>query len=110
MIITTTDNIADRKIRKYLGIVSGTAIYQVGGLIGGGLANQEDLYSAAQRKAMEKMEQKAAKLGADAIIGVSTNFTSPGGLNSMILVITGTAVITGGAAKDEISNNDIPDL
>lgn len=110
MIITTTDNIADRKIRKYFGVVSGTDIYLVGGAFGGGLANQEELYSSALRKAMDKMEQKAKKLGADAVIGVSTNFTSPGGLNSMILVVTGTAVLTGGAAKDEISNEEIPDL
>lgn len=110
MIITTTDNIADRKIRKYLGIVSGTDIYLVGGAFGGGLANQEELYSTALKKAMDKMEKKARSLGADAIIGVSANFTSPGGLNSMILVITGTAVLTGGAAEDEFSDDGIPAL
>jgi uncharacterized protein YbjQ (UPF0145 family) len=56
------------------------------------------------------MEKKARSLGADAIIGVSTNFTSPGGLNSMILVITGTAVLTGGVAEDEFSDDGIPAL
>ena len=110
MIITTTDNIADRKIRKYFGIVSGTDIYLVGGVLGGGLANQEELYSSAFRKAMDKMTQKAKSFGADAIVGVSTSFTSPGGLNSMILVVTGTAVLTGGAAEDEFSDDEIPTL
>lgn len=94
MIITTTNNIEGLNIRKYLGIVSGTEIYLVGGMIGGGLVNQEGLYTNALKRAMDRMEEKARNLGADAIVGVSSNFTSPGGLNSMIVAVTGTAVMT----------------
>ena len=94
MIITTTNNIEGLNIRKYLGVVSGTEIYLVGGSIGGGLVNQEGLYTNALKRAMDRMEEKARNLGADAIVGVSTNFTSPGGLNSMIVAVTGTAVMT----------------
>lgn len=99
MIITTTNNIEGLNIRKYLGIVSGTEIYLVGGFIGGGLVNQEGLYTNALRLAIGRMEEKARELGADAIVGVSTNFTSPGGLNSMIVAVTGTAVLTEARAK-----------
>ena len=94
MIITTTDNIENTKIEEYLGIVSGTDIYLVGGLLGGGLANQEKLYSQALHNAMGKMKEKAENLGADAIIGVSTSIVSPGNLNNIIVIATGTAILT----------------
>ena len=100
MIVTTTPNIEGKKIDKYLGIVTGTEIYLVGGLIGGGLANQERLYTFAVNNAMERMKEKAKALGADAIVGVSTNFTSPGNLNNMIVVVTGTAVLTDDIEKE----------
>ena len=93
MIITTTNSIENSKITKYLGVVSGTDIYLVGGLFGGGLANQEHLYTPALNNAIEKMRQKAAALGANAIVGVSTNIASPGDLNNIIVVATGTAVV-----------------
>ncbi len=109
MIITTTDSIADRKIKKYLGIVSGTDIYLVVGMLGGA-ANQETLYSVALKEAIDKMVKKADKLGADAIIGVTVNYTSPGGLNSMILAVTGTAVLTDEAVEYDLSNAEIPAL
>lgn len=92
MVITTTNFVPDKDVEKILGIVFGTEIYLVGGLIGGGLANQENLYSNAFRSASSKMESKARAMGADAVIAVSCNYTSPGGNNNMILVVTGTAV------------------
>lgn len=92
MIITTTHSIDDCKIDAYMGIVTGTDIYLVGGVLGGGLMNQENLYSTAFENAKRKMEQKAAALGADAIIGVSTNVTSTGGTNNIIVIVSGTAV------------------
>lgn len=110
IIITTAGNVADRKIRKYLGIVSGTDIYLVGGLVGGGLATQESLYERALKNAISTMSKRAESLGADAVIGVSVSFTSPGGLNYMILALTGTAVLTDGESECEISNEDIPTL
>lgn len=94
MLITTTANIENQKIDSYLGVVSGTDIYLVGGLIGGGLANQEKLYTQALENAIAKMTQKAAMLGADAIVGVSTNIVSPGNLNNIIVIVSGTAVST----------------
>lgn len=108
MIITTTDNVGTRKIRSYLGVVSGTDIYMVGGLIGGGLISQEGLYTSALSKAISKMKQKAEDLGADAIIGVSTNLSSPGNVNYMIVTVTGTAVITFGPAEYEWDNVPFP--
>ena len=64
----------------------------VGGIIGGGLATQEKLFGGAFSRAKERMWERAKSLGADGVVGMQINFTSPGDLNSMILVVTGTAV------------------
>ena len=92
MIITTTDFVPGMRIKEILDVVTGTDIYLVGGMVGGGLANQEKLFGSAFSAARSHMESKAFALGADAIVGVKSNFTSPGGANNMILVLMGTAV------------------
>ena len=92
MVLTTTDSIPDRKIKNILGMVTGTDIYLVGGVFGGGLVDQETLFSDAFTTASVRMQVKAHSLGADAVIGIKSNFTSPGNVNYMILVLTGTAV------------------
>ena len=51
MIISTTDSIKNSKTTNYPGVVSGTDIYIVGGLFGGGLANQKKLYTSALNNA-----------------------------------------------------------
>lgn len=95
MILTTTNSIEGKEITEYLGLVYGTDIYLVGGLLGGGMANQENLFGTAYSDAVDKMVSKAVKIGADAIVGIQVNYTSPGNVNSMIVVVTGTAVKTG---------------
>jgi uncharacterized protein YbjQ (UPF0145 family) len=92
MILTTTDKIDGYTVEKYLGLVSGTDIYLVGGLLGGGLASQEKLFEAALSNARQHLISKANLLGADAVIGIRQSFTAPGNVNNMILALTGTAV------------------
>lgn len=103
MILTTTDSVAGKRIKEYRGIVSGTDIYLVGGAFGGGLANQENLFGAAFRSACGKMESKA--YGADAIVGIHTEVLSPGNLNNIIVVVTGTAV-----TLTDTDDDDLPEL
>ncbi len=88
--MTTTADLKEEY--EILGNVYGTNIYLVGGLIGGGLATQENLFSFAFEKAKEHMVERAAELKADAIVGMQTNVTSPGNLNYIIVTLTGTAV------------------
>ena len=38
------------------------------------------------------MLQKARERGGNAVVGTSVNVTSPGNLNNIIVVVTGTAV------------------
>lgn len=92
IIVTTTPSVEGRVIEQYLDIVSGTDIYLVGGVLGGGLANQENLYGQALTRAKNKMISKAVDLGANAVVGVQISITSPGGLNNIIVVTNGTAV------------------
>jgi len=92
MILTTTDQIEGYVVEEYLGLVAGTDIYLVGGLLGGGLASQEKLFDTALDNATQHLTSKAIQLGADAVIGIKQSFTAPGNFNSMILALTGTAV------------------
>ena len=64
----------------------------VGGVFGGGLANQENLFGTAYEKAESLMVSKAKAKGANAIISVQTNMVSPGNLNNIIVIVQGTAV------------------
>ena len=90
--ITTTQTLLNYNIEEYCGTVSGTDIYLVGGTLGGGLVNQEKLFDAAFAEAKKKMFLKARGLGGNAVIGMNVSFTSPGNLNNMIVLVTGTAV------------------
>jgi uncharacterized protein YbjQ (UPF0145 family) len=104
MILTTTPTVEGKRIKEYLGIVSGTDIYLVGGLFGGGLANQENLFGSALNSATSTMKSKA--FGADAIVGIRTEVLSPGNLNNIIVVVTGTAV----KLEDANESDELPDL
>ena len=90
--MTTTDSFEGYTIEEYLGTVFGTDIYLVGGLVGGGLTNQENLYGSAFQTAKNKMFEKAREIGANAIVGIETQFTGCGTTANMILTVTGTAV------------------
>jgi len=92
--ITTTQSFSNCHITEYCGTVSGTDIYLVGGVLGGGLTNQENLFDDAFANAKKKMFLKARALGGNAVIGMNVSFTSPGNLNTMIVLVTGTAVKT----------------
>ena len=82
MFLTTTDNIQGKNVTEYLGIVASVILT----VMPGGnkmLGNAIDNFT---KQAQEDLERKAAKLGADAVIGLK--FTTQGN-NFMLL---GTAV------------------
>ena len=92
MIVTTTSQIEGYRITDYLTTVTGTDIYVVGGLFGGGMANQEKLFGTAYKNALSKMEAKANDVNADAIVGMSVSFTGAANSGSVIVALVGTAV------------------
>ena len=103
MIITTTNAVEGRSIREYKGIVFGEVITGINMFkdIGAGLRNifggrsqgyEEELQNARQ-EALAEMGQRAAALGADAVVGVDVDYEVLGADNGMLMVtVSGTAV------------------
>lgn len=80
MILTNTDFIPGRDIDKILGLVRGNTIQAkhigkdiVAGfrtVVGGEIKEYTEMLAEAREIALKRMEDKAAKLGADAVINV----------------------------------------
>ena len=82
MFLTTTDNIQGKNVTEYLGIVASVILT----VMPGGTKMMGNAIDNFTKQAQEDLERKAAKLGADAVIGLK--FTTQGN-NFMLL---GTAV------------------
>lgn len=101
MITSTTPTIEGKEIIAYYTIVSGQAIMganivrdifaSVTDVIGGRSAAYEDKLAEGREIAIREMQERAAELGANAIVGVDLDFeTIRGGM--MMCVASGTAV------------------
>ena len=105
MILTTGNEISGKNIREYKGIVFGEVITGINLLkdLGAGLRNifggrsqsYEEELTNARENALKEMEERAASLGANAVIGVDVDYEVLGSDNGMLMVtVSGTAVIT----------------
>ncbi len=105
MLLTTTSNIEGRKIRNYLGIVTGDTILGVNilkdvfagirDIVGGRSEAYEQELQNARRTALQELEQRAGELGANAVVGVKLDYEILGHTNGMLMVAaSGTAVVT----------------
>ncbi|WP_414577802.1 YbjQ family protein [Anabaena sp. CCY 9402-a] len=105
MILTTTDVIQGGVIDAYLGIVTAEVVYGsnflrdflagIRDVIGGRTGSYERLFEQGQKKAIEELEQRALRLGANAVIGIeidtgTINVDQSGVL--LLITATGTAV------------------
>jgi uncharacterized protein YbjQ (UPF0145 family) len=104
MIITTTQNVEGKRITRYCGIVTGEAILGanlfkdlfagVRDIVGGRSATYERELQRARDIAMEELQQRAAQLGANAVVAVDLDFEVLGRDNGMLMVsASGTAVV-----------------
>ncbi len=103
MIITTTHNIAGKNIREYKGIVFGEVITGVNffkdfgagmrNIFGGRSSGYEEELTKAREEALAEMENRAAALGGNAIIGVDIDYEVLGQGNMLMVSASGTAVI-----------------
>jgi len=103
MIMTTTPSVEGKTVSEYRGVVFGEVITGINVLkdIGAGLRNffggrsqgyEEELLTAREQ-ALSEMEQRAAQLGADAVVGVKMDYEALGSDNGMLMVTcSGTAV------------------
>ncbi len=103
MITTTTPDIQGRNIEQYLGVISseviiGANIFKdiLGGLrdiLGGRSGTYERVMEDAKNQALKELEEKAQKLGANAVVGIDLDFETIGSSGSMLMVsASGTAV------------------
>jgi uncharacterized protein YbjQ (UPF0145 family) len=101
MIVTTTHDVQGKQIKEYIGIVVGetivaTSIFRDIGaalrdVVGGRSGSYEKKMTEARETAIREMEEKAAALGADAVVGVDIDYETVGN-NMMMVSASGTAV------------------
>ena len=105
MIITTTNSIEGKNILEYRGIVFGEVVSGVNfikdiaaslsNFFGGRSGSYEDELIKARQNALADMEQRAASIGANGIVGVDIDYEVLGQDNGMLMVtVSGTAVVT----------------
>ena len=103
MLVTTTNTIEGRRILEYKGLVAGEAILganlfrdlfaSIRDIVGGRSGAYEKVLNDARETALGEMTDKAARLGANAVIGVDIDYETIGANGSMLMVsATGTAV------------------
>ena len=106
MILSTTSTLEGRRIQRYAGIVTGEAIIganifsdflaRVRDVVGGRAASYENKLAEARAIAMREMEEEAARLGANAVVGIDLDYQVLGDKNGMLMVtVCGTAVVLG---------------
>ena len=106
MILTTTPSVEGRTITGYLGIVFGEVVSGVDfvrdmgagfrDFFGGRSQTYEDELLQARQQALDELEQRAAALGADAVVGIDVDYEVLGSGNGMLMVtVSGTAVRLG---------------
>ena len=103
MLVTTTNAIEGRRIAEYKGLVAGEAILganifrdlfaSIRDIVGGRSTSYERVLNDARQTAVADMTDKAAELGANAVIGVDIDYEAIGSNGSMLMVTAaGTAV------------------
>ncbi|MFY9174061.1 MAG: putative heavy metal-binding protein [Peptococcia bacterium] len=106
MLVTTTPNVEGKKVIEYKGIVFGEVISGVdfikdfaaglSNFFGGRSGSYEGELIEAREAAIKEMENRAEKLGANAIIGVDIDYEVLGsGGNMLMVTASGTAVLVG---------------
>lgn len=100
MIVTTTNSVEGRQITAYLGIVTGEAVSGINmfrdlgagirNVFGGRSAGYEEELQQARNEVLDEMQQRAAQLGADAVVGASIGYETFEGM--IMTCCSGTAV------------------
>lgn len=105
MIISTTNTLDGKRIIEYKGIVFGEVVSGVNFLkdfaagitnfFGGRSNSYEGELIQAREDAINEMSQRAAAMGATAVLGVDIDYEVLGSANDMLMVTaSGTAVVT----------------
>lgn len=102
MILTTTPNVEGYPVKSYLGLVCGEVISGVdfvkdftAGLtnfFGGRSGSYEKELIEAREQAVDEMAQRAAQMGATAVVGIDIDYEVLGQCNMLMVTASGTAV------------------
>lgn len=105
MIVTTTPSLEGFKVVKTIDIVSAECVFglnifkdffmNVSDFFGGRSGTAQDALRTARIKCLDEMKKEAARIGANAVIGVDLDYSefSGKGNGMLFLVATGTAVL-----------------
>jgi uncharacterized protein YbjQ (UPF0145 family) len=99
-IVSTTNYLEGYSVRNYLGVVAGEAIIGanifrdlfagIRDIIGGRSHSYEQALNEARVIAMDEIKSKAQKIGGNALIGVTIDYETIGGM--LMVCVSGTAV------------------
>ena len=106
MLVVTTPSLEGRVISQYLGLVSGEAILGanifrdlfagIRDIVGGRSAAYEEELRKAKSIALGEMQEEAARLGGNAVVGVDLDYetiTMGSGGGMLMVSASGTAVV-----------------
>ncbi len=104
MILTTTPNVEGYPVKNYLGLVCGEVISGVdfvkdfaaglSNFFGGRSGTYEKELIEAREQAINEMAQRAAQMGANAVVGIDIDYEVLGqGGNMLMVTASGTAVL-----------------
>lgn len=103
MLLTTTNTVEGKRVVHYYGVVSGETIIganifrdffaSIRDIVGGRSSSYEQVLREAKATALKELQDEAAALGANAVIGIDLDYETVEGNGSMLMVTaSGTAV------------------
>ena len=104
MILSTTPTLEGKPIKQYLGIVTGETIIGANAIkdfmagltdfFGGRSTTYVKVLIEAKETAIKELEERATRLGANAIVGIDLDYETVGQNGGMLMVtVSGTAVV-----------------
>ncbi|BBQ07199.1 YbjQ family protein [Elizabethkingia anophelis] len=104
MILTTTNTIEVHPVKEYKGIVTGETIIGANALkdfmagltdfFGGRSTTYEKVLIEGKDTALRELQERAAQMGANAVIGIDLDYETVGPNGGMLMVTaSGTAVV-----------------
>ena len=101
--MTSTYSVYGKRVVHYYGVVSGETIIganifrdffaSIRDIVGGRSSSYEQVLREAKATALKELQDEAAALGANAVIGIDLDYETVGGNGSMLMVTaSGTAV------------------
>jgi uncharacterized protein YbjQ (UPF0145 family) len=103
MLIATVNTLQDKRVVRYLGVVSGEAILGanvfrdifagIRDIVGGRSAAYEQELRKAKEIALQEMEEQAQALGGNAVIGVDLDYETVSNGSMLMVSASGTAVV-----------------